>query len=80
MIRSASGIRHRAASSLRGLQQSVHRLVVDSGTASLPAYKGTSGMSTLAAFFYTVLFRTIRVLIAPRAGNKPHMVEAGRRG
>ncbi|MHB8241879.1 MAG: hypothetical protein ACYDHN_07790 [Solirubrobacteraceae bacterium] len=61
----------RAASSLRGLQQSVHRLLVDSGTASQPAYKGASGMSTLAAFFYTVLFRTARVLIAPRAGTNP---------
>jgi hypothetical protein len=28
-------------------------------------------MSTLAAFFYTVLFRTVRVLIAPRAGTNP---------
>ncbi len=61
----------RAASSLRGLQQSVHRLLVDSGTASQPAYEGASGMSTLAAFFYTVLFRTVRVLIAPRAGTNP---------
>jgi hypothetical protein len=61
----------RAASSLRGLQQSVHRLLVDSGTASQPAYDIASGMSTLAAFFYTVLFRTVRVLIAPRAGTNP---------
>jgi DNA modification methylase len=60
-----------AASSLRGLQQSVHRLLVDIGTASQPAYEGASGMSTLAAFFYTVLFRTVRVLIAPRAGTNP---------
>ena len=60
-----------AVGSLRGLQQSVHRLLVDSGTASQPAYEGASGMSTLAAFFYTVLFRTIRVLIAPRAGTNP---------
>src|SRR6202000_1712367 len=61
----------RAASSIRGLQQSVHRLLVDSGTASQPAYRTASGMSTLAAFFYTVLFRTVRVLIAPRAGTNP---------
>lgn len=61
----------RAAGSIRGLQQSVHRLLVDSGTASQPAYEGASGMSTLAAFFYTVLFRTVRVLIAPRAGTNP---------
>jgi hypothetical protein len=60
-----------AVSSLRGLQQSVHRLLVDSGTASQPAYEGASGMSTLAAFFYTVLFRTVRVLIASRAGTNP---------
>ena len=60
-----------AAGSIRGLQQSVHRLLVDSGTASQPAYQISSGMSTLAAFFYTVLFRTVRVLIAPRAGTNP---------
>lgn len=61
----------RAAGSVRGLQQSVHRLLVDSGTASQAAYQTSSGMSTLAAFFYTVLFRTVRVLIAPRAGTNP---------
>ncbi len=61
----------RAAGSIRGLQQSMHRLLVDSGTASQPAYETSSGMSTLAAFFYTVLFRTVRVLIAPRAGTNP---------
>jgi DNA modification methylase len=60
-----------AAGSIRGLQQSVHRLLVDSGNASHPAYAGASGMSTLAAFFYTVLFRTVRVMIAPRAGTNP---------
>jgi DNA modification methylase len=60
-----------AVGSIRGLQQSVHRLLVDSGSASQPVYEGASGMSTLAAFFYTVLFRTVRVLIAPRAGTNP---------
>lgn len=61
----------RAAGSIRGLQQSVHRLLVDSGTASQPVYETASGMSTLAAFFYTVLFRTVRVLIATRSGTNP---------
>lgn len=61
----------RSASFIRGLQQSVHRLLVDSGDVSQPAYQTSSGMSTLAAFFYTVLFRTVRVLIAPRAGTNP---------
>ncbi len=61
----------RAAGSIRGLQQSVHRLLVDSGTATQPAYETSPGMSTLAAFFYTVLFRTVRVLIASRAGTNP---------
>ena len=60
-----------AVGSIRGLQQSVHRLLVDSGSASRPVYEGASGMSTLAAFFYTVLFRTVRVLISPRAGTNP---------
>lgn len=56
---------------LRGLQQSVHRLLVDSNTSTQPVYVSSSEMSTLAAFFYTVLFRTVRVLIAPRAGTNP---------
>jgi hypothetical protein len=60
-----------AAAAIRGLQQSVHRLLVDSGPASQPAYRAAPGMSTLAAFFYTVLFRTVRLLIAPRAGTNP---------
>jgi hypothetical protein len=60
-----------AAGWIRGLQQSVHRLLVDSGSASQPVYETSSGMSTLAAFFYTVLFRTVRVLIAPCAGTNP---------
>lgn len=60
-----------AAGSLRGLQQSLHRLLVDPGLASQPPYHGASGMSTIAAFFYTVLFRTVRVLIAPSAGTNP---------
>jgi DNA modification methylase len=60
-----------AAGWIRGLQQSVHRLLVDSGTASEMAYQTSSRMSTLSAFFYTVLFRTVRVLIAPRAGTNP---------
>lgn len=60
-----------SAGTLRALQRSVHRLLVDPGGASRPAYQTASGMSTLAAFFYTVLFRTVRVLIAPRAGTNP---------
>lgn len=60
-----------AAAVIRGLQQSVHRLLVDAGSASRPVYEQASAMSTLAAFFYTVLFRTVRVLIAPAAGTNP---------
>lgn len=60
-----------AAGCIRGLQRSVQRLLVDSGTESQSVYQTASGVSTLAAFFYTVLFRTVRVLIAPRAGTNP---------
>jgi hypothetical protein len=60
-----------AAAVIRGLQQSVHRLLVDAGSATKPVYEQASAMSTLAAFFYTVLFRTVRVLIAPAAGTNP---------
>ena len=60
-----------AAGWIRGLQQSVHRLLVDAGSASQPAYHASVEMSTLAAFFYTVMFRTVRILISPRAGTNP---------
>jgi hypothetical protein len=61
----------RAAKSVRGLQQSVHRLLANSGSATQPVYECASEMSTIAAFFYTVLFRTVRVLIAPSGGTNP---------
>ncbi|HET9873660.1 MAG TPA: hypothetical protein VFP89_13835 [Propionibacteriaceae bacterium] len=60
-----------ASGTLRALQRSAHRLLVDPGGTSRPAYQTASDMSTLAAFFYTVLFRTVRLLIAPRAGTNP---------
>ncbi len=60
-----------SAAAIRGLQTSVHRLLVDSGTSAYPALGTVSRMSTLAAFFYTVLFRTVRILIAPTAGTNP---------
>ncbi|MCG7964169.1 MAG: class I SAM-dependent methyltransferase [Candidatus Thiodiazotropha taylori] len=61
----------RAAANIRGLQASVHRLLVDSAASTRPPLGSVSGMSTLAAFFYTALFRTVRVLIAPAAGTNP---------
>lgn len=60
-----------AAEHLRGLQVSVHRLLVDSAASHNVAIGRAAGMSTLASFFYTVLFRTVRVLIAPRAVTNP---------
>lgn len=60
-----------AASHIRGLQASSHRLLVDSSSSSFPVLDSISGMSTLAAFFYTSLFRTLRLLIEPKAGSNP---------
>ena len=60
-----------AAAHLRGLQMSTHRLLVDSTNAAPSSLISTRSMSTLAAFFYVALFRTIRILIAPTAGTNP---------
>lgn len=56
---------------LRGVQISVHRLLVDSSEGRYPAINSVSRMSTLAAFFYTALFRTIRLLISKAAVSNP---------
>ena len=61
----------RPAAQLRGLQMSVHRLLVATDeSASAPA-TCVEAMSTLAAFFYTALFRTVRSLASPAAGSNP---------
>ena len=60
-----------SAAAIRGLQASVHRLLVDSGASAYPVHGVVSRMSTLAAFFYTSIFRTVRVLIEPAAGTNP---------
>ncbi|WP_299815741.1 class I SAM-dependent methyltransferase [Tardiphaga sp.] len=61
----------RSAANIRALQASVHRLLVDAGTTTYPIFDCVSSMSTLAAFFYTALFRTVRLLLAPAAGSNP---------
>jgi DNA modification methylase len=62
---------NRAAATIRAVQVSAHRLLVDSGVNSYPIYHSASSMSTLAAFFYTALFRTVRLLLVPVAGTNP---------
>lgn len=61
----------RSAANVRALQASVHRLLVNSGTSAHSSVGSVSGMSTLAAFFFTALFRTVRLLIAPAGGTNP---------
>lgn len=61
----------KSAAAIRGLQASIHRLLVDSGASAYPIFGAVSGMSTLAAFFYTVLFHTVRLLIMPAASTNP---------
>jgi hypothetical protein len=60
-----------SAAHMRGLQMSVHRLLVNSADSASPPGLSVPSMSTLAAFFYVVLFRTLRILIAPTAGTNP---------
>lgn len=61
----------RSAATIRALQSSVHRLLVDTGATGYPSFNYASTMSTLAAFFYTALFRTVRLLLTPVAGTNP---------
>lgn len=61
----------RASASIRGLQASTHRLLVDSSSRPFSVLSAVAGMSTLASFFYTALFRTIRLLIEPVSGTNP---------
>lgn len=61
----------RSAATIRALQNSVHRLLVDTGATAYPILSNASTMSTLAAFFYTALFRTVRLLLTPVAGTNP---------
>lgn len=60
-----------SAATIRALQGSVHRLLVDAGATAYPIFSNASSMSTLAAFFYTALFRTVRLLLTPVAGTNP---------
>jgi hypothetical protein len=60
-----------AAAHLRGLQMSAHRLLVDSADSASAPLHSVRSMSTLAAFFYVALFRTVRILISPTAGTNP---------
>lgn len=60
-----------AAAQLRALQIGIHRLLVDSSDADADPTAGVNNLSSLAAFFYVALFRTVRQLIAPTAGTNP---------
>jgi DNA modification methylase len=60
-----------AAAQLRGLQMSVQRLLVPSDELATTPAISVESMSTLAAFFYTALFRTTRSLAGPAAGSNP---------
>lgn len=60
-----------SAQQLRGLQTSAHRLLVSPDDTEAPPAGSVDGMSSLAAFFYVALFRTVRLLAASTAGTNP---------
>jgi hypothetical protein len=60
-----------SAAQLRALQIAIHRLLVDSSDSDADPTAGVNTISSLAAFFYVALFRTVRRLIAPTAGSNP---------
>jgi hypothetical protein len=60
-----------SAAQLRALQIGIHRLLVDSSDSDANPTAGVNTLSSLAAFFYVALFRTVRQLIAPTAGSNP---------
>ncbi|MGY1805799.1 hypothetical protein ACI8AF_00340 [Blastococcus sp. SYSU D00669] len=60
-----------SAEQLRALQTSTHRLLVSPDDTEAPPVASVNGMSSLAAFFYVALFRTVRQLADSAAGTNP---------
>jgi hypothetical protein len=60
-----------SAAQVRGLQTSADRLLVSGEDAAAKSAAAVDSMSSLAAFFYVALFRTVRLLAAPAAGTNP---------
>lgn len=60
-----------SAAQVRGLQTSTDRLLVSGEDAAAKNAAAVDSMSSLAAFFYVALFRTVRLLAAPAAGTNP---------
>jgi len=59
------------AEQIRGLQTSTDRLLVASDDTTSKTAEAVDAMSSLAAFFYVALFRTVRLLAAPTTGTNP---------
>ncbi|MFJ3490692.1 hypothetical protein [Leifsonia aquatica] len=60
-----------SASQIRAIQMGIHDLLVDSSDAHAVPTPHVDSLSSLAAFFYVSLFRTVRVLLTPATGSNP---------
>lgn len=59
-----------SAAQLRAIELSIRRLLIDSA-ADTAALQDVNSVNSLASFFYTALFRTVRALAAPTSGTNP---------
>lgn len=59
-----------SAAQLRALELSIRRLLIDSA-ATDEVLQDVNSLSSLASFFYTALFRTVRALASPTSGTNP---------
>jgi hypothetical protein len=61
-----------SAMAVRAIERSIHNLLVESGSDHfLAGLETLSGVSSLAAFYYTALFKTLRLILAPLRGSNP---------
>ncbi len=60
------------AVAVRAIETSIQRLLVDSKKyCPIANFPTLAGVSSLAAFYYTALFKTLRQLLAPLRGSNP---------
>ncbi|WP_157377855.1 DNA methylase [Burkholderia ubonensis] len=65
-----------SASSIRGLERSIYRILVSaSGEGTLSSDLSVENLSDIAAFFYVACFRVIRRLIAPFFASNPTWIK-----
>jgi len=60
-----------SASTIRGIEAAIQKLLIDDDGHSFISDKGTDTISSLAAFFYVALFRSMRNVLRPFRTSNP---------